>query len=239
MDNNRIPSEIETPSVHSDERSSTGIRFPARIAEVLDVPPGASEEEVWAAFLDSFGELLLRVSAYGHSDRDASMDAYAFILEGLRKDSFRRLEAFPGGDEDGLTRWLAVVARRLCSDFHRHRYGRVRPATPEAKQKARRRLVDEIWDPKPSEELPAGRTSNPEWKLRLWERREALKTALAALEPRDRLLLVFRFENALPARRIAELMDFPTPFHVYRRLNRVLAGLKKHLNERGISDPDP
>jgi RNA polymerase sigma factor (sigma-70 family) len=167
------------------------------------------------------------------------MDAYAFILEKLREERFRKLRAFPGGDREALSRWLVVVARRLVSDFRRHRYGRARASTPAADLNARRRLIDGIWDPRDSQELPAGQKADPEWTLRLAERRDALEAAVREFEPRDRLLLAFRFHDGLPARRIAELMDFPTPFHVYRRLNRILADLKARLEESGIEDPSP
>jgi len=167
------------------------------------------------------------------------MDAYAFILERIRQNDFQRLRRFSGGDEAALSRWLVVVARRLCSDFRRKRYGRVRDATPEVETEARRRLVDEVWEPRESSELPAPSSSNPELELRRQEHRKALEDAVGELEPRDQLLLAYRFENGLSARRIAEIMDFPTPFHVYRRLNRLLEGLRTQLKERGVEGPNP
>jgi hypothetical protein len=50
------------------------------------------------------------------------------------------------------------------------------------------------------------------------------------------LLLKYRFEDALPASRIARLMSFPTPFHVYRRLNTILVSLRRTLQAAGIED---
>jgi RNA polymerase sigma factor (sigma-70 family) len=216
-----------------------GSTFPAEVGHILGLPPDRSLEVGWDAFLTDFGELLLRACRYGFRDDDAAMDAYAFALGKLREDDLRRLRGFPGGDRDTLSRWLVVVARRLVTDFRRHRYGRVRPATAAADLDARRRLIDGIWDPRDSQELPDSRTSDPEWTLRLRERREAVDAAMRRLEPRDRLLLAFRFDEELPARRIAELMDFPTPFHVYRRLNRILADLRAQLLESGIEGPSP
>ena len=213
--------------------------FPAALREVLGTPPGLTADGAWDAFLDQFSEVLLRTASYTHHGHDASMDAYAFILERLSRDDHRRLRSFPGGDRDDFTRWLVFVARRLCSDFRRQRYGRARPNTPELERKARRNLVDEIWDPKPASELPAGRTTNPEWTLRERERLGALERAVQELEPRDQLLLALRFEDGHSARRIAEIMDFRTPFHVYRRLNRVLRALRTRLEGMGVVDPAP
>lgn len=213
--------------------------FPPEVARVLDLPPDTTVEDGWDAFLTELGDLLLRSARYGFRDRDAAMDAYAFILGKLSEDQLRRLRAFPGGDRDTLSRWLVVVARRLISDFRRQRYGRARPATAAGDLEARRRLIDGIWDPRESEQLPDRKRSDPEWTLRLKQRQEALDSAIRELEPRDRLLLAYRFHDELTARRIGELMGFPTPFHVYRRVNRVLADLKARLLESGIEGPTP
>ena len=53
------------------------------------------------------------------------------------------------------------------------------------------------------------------------------------------VLLALRFDNQLSARRIAEILDFPSPFHVYRRLNSLLAQVRQKLESRGFTDPDP
>lgn len=239
MDDPGAPPRGEVPLTAAGANGPKNIEFPSDVLGALDVVPDSGPEEVWDAFLASFGDLLVRTAAYAHRGSDASMDAYTFILEKLRQDDFRRLRAFSGGDREAFTRWLVVVARRLCSDLRRERYGRARPTTPEMDREARRRLVDEIWDPREPSELPAGQASNPEWELRHRERRMALESALEEIEPRDRLLLAFRFDDGLSARRISDLMDFPTPFHVYRHLNRVLALLRARLEERGIDGPAP
>jgi RNA polymerase sigma factor (sigma-70 family) len=167
------------------------------------------------------------------------MDAYTFILEKLRQDGFRRLGGFSGGDQEALSRWLVVVARRLCTDFWRHRYGRVRSSTPELHRDVRKRLVDEIWDPRDSSEFPTSKSTDPEWELRDRERREALKAVVDGLEPRAQLLVAYRFEEGLSAREISELMNFPTPFHVYRELNRTFKVMKLRLEEMGVDEADP
>ena len=246
LDDRVVPPLSEAHLAAQDDSSGGISTFPQEIAALLGVSANSPPDLAWDSFLGSFGHLLLRTAAYAHRKHpaspdahDASMDAYAFILEKLGQDNFRRLRAFSGGDETALTRWLVVVARRLCTDFWRHRYGRLRESTPEVDRDTRRQLVDEIWDPRDSSEFPTPKTSDPEWELRFQERRSALEAVIGGLKSRDRLLLAFRFEEDLSARHIAELMDFPTPFHVYRQLNRVLAVLRKELEGRGIGESDP
>jgi DNA-directed RNA polymerase specialized sigma subunit len=69
------------------------------------------------------------------------------------------------------------------------------------------------------------------------EQSRALATALAGLEPRDRLLLKLRFEDNLSAREIAGVLRYQTPFHVYRRINALLATLRTELTTRRRQEP--
>ena len=81
--------------------------------------------------------------------------------------------------------------------------------------------------------------SDPELSLREAELRSALGASLQELAPRDQLLLRLRFEYDLKAKEIARLMGFPTPFHVYRRLKSRLGRLRRHLEDRGVTDARP
>jgi RNA polymerase sigma factor (sigma-70 family) len=170
------------------------------------------------------------------------MDGYAYLLEQLRRDDFRRLRGYVDDAATKFTTWLVVVARRMYLDYLRSRYGRPPGAgAPGNRARAlRRQLVDLL-----VEELDASGRSDPaaaddpESRLRASELTRALTGALAALEPRDRLLLGLRFDEALPAREIARVMGFPTPFHVYRRLNALLASLRAALQRGGVEGPEP
>jgi len=246
LDDRRVPSQSEAHLAAELDHSGEELPFPPEIAALLDSPAYSPPDLAWDAFLNAFGDILLKTAKYAHrrhaasiDAHDAAMDAYAYILEKLREDDFRRLRAFSGDDEAALSRWLVVVARRLCTDFWRHRYGRARPSTPELDRDIRRRLVDEIWEARPSSDFARPGALDPEWKLRYGERRKALETSVGELEPQDQLLLALRFENGLSAQRISDLMDFPTPFHVYRRLNRLLKALKKRLEGIGVDEPNP
>lgn len=168
------------------------------------------------------------------------MDAYTYILERLREDDYRRLRGYVPDGRCKFTTWLVVVARRLCLDFQRRRYGRAEDAAPDASaaRAARRRLVDLVAGEIDPEQL-ASPTTDPGSALQAHELQRALDAATARLPTPDRLLLKLRFEDDLSAREIAGLLGLPTPFHVYRRLNAVLAELRRVLRERGISEAEP
>ena len=166
------------------------------------------------------------------------MDGYAYVLEALRENEYRRLRAYAADGRSKFSTWLVVVARRLCLDFHRQRYGRARDTGTDAREAraARRRLVDLV-----AEDLDAsGRSpislADPQADLLGREQSAMLDGALRGLPPGDRLLLTLRFEEDLSAREIAQVMGMATPFHVYRRLNAVLGSLRQSLRRRGVED---
>jgi len=49
-------------------------------------------------------------------------------------------------------------------------------------------------------------------------------------------MLRLRFGEELSARQVAEALGFPTPFHVYRRLDVVLRSLRASLERAGVED---
>ena len=212
---------------------------PPELADLLAAADEAAKTLAWDRFLSTFGDLILRSARSVNRDHDAAMDAYAHVLERFRTDDFARLRKFTGGDSDNLSRWLVVVSRRICLDLHRQRYGRPREHTPERERLARKRLVDELWEKRKPPDLPDPRAADPEIELRREELGVALKEALHALEPTEQLLLLLRFDNQLSARRIAEILDYPSPFHVYRRLNGLFARIREQLEGRGFTEPEP
>jgi hypothetical protein len=56
---------------------------------------------------------------------------YAYILEKLQDEDFRRLRGYVADGRAEFSTWLAVVTRRLCEDFRRQRYGRPQSHTTE------------------------------------------------------------------------------------------------------------
>jgi RNA polymerase sigma factor (sigma-70 family) len=185
---------------------------------------------------------MLHVARSLGGDHDAAMDRYAYILEQLRRDDYRRLRTFMADGRSEFSTWLVVVAQRLCLDHHRQRYGRPRaplrdgPADEE-EWRARRRLVDLVAAKIDLEALSDRSGASPEEDLHASEAHRVLVSALDRLSPRDRLLVRLRFEDDLPMPEIARALGFPTRFHAYRRLTAVLAALRRDLERGGVREP--
>jgi RNA polymerase sigma factor (sigma-70 family) len=215
---------------------------PAALARLLSARDPASRDHAWSAFVRTYSPLLISTARRFCSDHDAAMDRYAYILEQLRGDDFSRLRRYAVDGRSRFTTWLVVVARRLCIDYHRQRYGRPRgepDGAGEVERVIRQRLADFI-----SEDLDlVGRVSSngpdPEIELRVRELRSALNAALQALSEPDRLLLALRHEEEMRARDIARLMDFQSAFHVYRRLTALHGSLRETLERQGVDDATP
>jgi RNA polymerase sigma factor (sigma-70 family) len=208
---------------------------PPELARLLAARDPAAREAAWAEFARAHTPLLMHVARSVSRDYDGEMDAYAYLLERLRENDFHRLRAYEADGRSKFTTWLVVVARRLCVDHHRERYGRLRDERPEraAAHQTRRRLVDLVAvDLDAAAYIPDG--ARPDAGVLARERSAALAIALDALEPDDRLLLKLRFEEELSAGEIARLVGWPTAFHVYRRLNVLRATLRRALESRGI-----
>ena len=186
--------------------------------------------------------MLLHAARGVSRDYDAAMDAYASLVEQLRADDFRRLRSYVAEPSSKFTTWLVVVARRLCLDRIRERYGRAAdPGAPgQAVRLVRRRLADLLAEELDSEAASAhAAPDSPEMRLRTEELARALTEVLDGLAPADRLLLKLRFDDGLSGREILHIMGFSTPLQVYRRLNAVLAQLRKSLQQRGFEGPEP
>jgi RNA polymerase sigma factor (sigma-70 family) len=215
-----------------------GGALPPELSRLLHAVDRASREEAWTRFVRTHTRLLLHVARSLNHDYDTAMDAYAFILEQLRRDDFTRLSAYVANSRCKFSTWLVVVSRRLCLDHLRQRYGRARDPAESAyhgePRAARRRLMDLLGESIDPDRIAQPSSADPESELEARDLNEALASALSALHARDRLLLKLRFEDGLSAREIAEVMDLATPFHVYRRLNALLASLRRWLLRRGV-----
>jgi RNA polymerase sigma factor (sigma-70 family) len=203
----------------------------ARDADQLDA--------AWREFVSEHTRLLLHVARSVTSTHDDAMDAYAFTIEQLRADDCRRLREFAADPRSKLSTWLVVVARRLCLDLYRRRYGRVRGSDSRAQRAVRRRLQDLAGEDPASREIAATHRGSAALALRRSEQRGALEGALATLDPHDQVLLRLRFDDDLTAHEIAELLSFPSAFHVYRRVNALLGTLRRALEQRGIESAVP
>jgi RNA polymerase sigma factor (sigma-70 family) len=196
-------------------------------------------DAAWRAFVAEHTRLLLHVARSVSATHDDTMDAYAHVLEHLRENDCGRLREFASDPRCKLTTWLVVVARRLCLDLYRQRYGRRRDAENDEQRAVRRRLQDLVADEIDWHEMIAVSGGGAELAVRQTELSDALKQELARLPSRDQLLLQLRFADDLTAQEVAKLLDFASPFHVYRRVNTLLAQLRRTLARRGVESSVP
>src|SRR5262249_41817793 len=98
--------------------------LPAELSQLLAAAEPQGAEGAWGEFVHAHSRLLLHVARSMAKDHDDAMDRFAYLLEQLRRDDCRRLRGFVADGRSKFTTWLVVVARRLCLDYDRRRYGR-------------------------------------------------------------------------------------------------------------------
>jgi RNA polymerase sigma factor (sigma-70 family) len=216
--------------------------LPEQLTRLLTAEPGPAAEAAWASFLDAYSGLLLRVARAFWPGYDGALDGYAYMLEELRRKDCQRLRKYAADGRGRFSTWLAVVARRLCLDQYRRRYGRFRgdPARRDDVQAARmtRRCLMELSGPLDDLTCLADPAlPDPAEQIDEHARSSALHGAVALLPAADQLLLRLRFDEELTARQIAGLLGLPTPFHVYRRLDAICATLRTRLGPGQVSRP--
>jgi RNA polymerase sigma factor (sigma-70 family) len=211
------------------------------LRRLVDASTEIEQAGAWTLFLDAYSRLILHVARSVARDHDDVMDAYTYILQELQASQFARLRAFSPSVRCKFSTWLVVVTRRLCVDYHRSRYGRTRDAQSDGArldQDFRRRLRHMAGDEIDLSGLPAS-ADDPSERLSASELREALAAALETLSPTDRVLVSLRYEDGRPAAQIARMLNFPTTFHVYRRLDAINRALRAALAARGVEDAVP
>jgi RNA polymerase sigma factor (sigma-70 family) len=226
-----------------NEEDRGRFELPPELALLLQSPAGESDA-FWCRFVERYSDLILHTAHRRSDGYDSAMDRYAFVLEALQRDGFRRLRNYAADGRGRFTTWLVVVTRRLCEDHRRRRYGR-NPGSSNGespcniRRDARRRLVDFVMeDLDPNRQMPRA-PSDAETHLRRTELAAALEEAMSELDPQDAVLIRLRYEDGLPAREIARILRLPTLFHVYRRCDSRLRLLREKLEARGIEDSHP
>jgi RNA polymerase sigma factor (sigma-70 family) len=212
---------------------------PPELQDLLQASGSAARDEAWSRFVARFSPLLLHTARTVAREHDRAMDAYAHLLEQLHEDDGRRLKQFLEDSGAQFTTWLVIVARRLCIDFLRQRYGRAPAAPSRMADHAMRRRLEDLVAVEIGEVALTEPGAGPDETLSRRDRDHALRMSLAQLPTAHRLLLALRFEDELPVREIAKLLRYPTPFHVYRTLNSVLADLRRKLASHGIAEAEP
>jgi RNA polymerase sigma factor (sigma-70 family) len=215
------------------------IALPHSLTSLLEAQAPNDADQAWRAFVAEHSRIVLHVCRSVWHPHDDAMDAYAQVLEHLRADDFRRLREFARSPRCRVTTWLVVVARRICLDLYRRRYGR--PAGDDAAdaRRERRRLQDLVAEELELHEPATADADETDAPLRQSELYDALQRALAQLPPRDLLVLKLRFVDDLAAQEIARVLAFPSPFHVYRRLNALFAELRSVLHRSGVESAAP
>ena len=232
----------------SAERGREGVMrapaeiLPEEIRQFLHAETLERREDSWASFLAQHNRLLLRVAYTVVPNREDAMDAYATLLEQLREDDGRRIRAYVADGRSKFTTWLVVVARRICVDFVRRKYGRYTPGNDAASaldRVSRRSLAQLIDGGRALAVVPDDNAAEPDASIRARELQTKLEEAVAELSSDDQLLLKLRYDDDLSASAIAKLVGSPTPFHVYRRLNALLAQLRARLAAHGVESAEP
>lgn len=211
--------------------------LPPELAVLFAASDVQTRDAAWAQFVSRHSKLLLYAARSLGKDYDSAMDRYTYALDRLRERDFHRLRAYTPDGRTRFTTWLLVVFRRLCVDHYRQRYGRSGGggAGPHSSDRAiRRQFADELLGTVDPDLVPTPEAPSVDQDLARRHRTESLTTALSALPPADRLLLKYRFEDGLSANEISKVMDFPTPFHVYRRLNALFVSLRRTLQAGGV-----
>lgn len=215
--------------------------LPRELAELLGAPDPDTRERAWTAFLERYHRYIHGTVRFVGRGYDEAMDRYRYVLEELQADDHRRLRSYAVDPGSRFSTWLVVVVRRLCHDYERKKYGRKRATGRKAleRSEARRRLEDLV-----VEELKPGRfedrsRSNPERDLRERELATAVAAVMDGFGPEERLLIKLRFEDDIPATKIAEVLRLDSEFQVYRRLKKIMAKMRERLEEEGIHDPRP
>ena len=216
-------------------------RTPQELRDLSLAQSAAGWDEAWARFVRRFSPLLLHTARVVARDHDRTMDAYAYLLGHLREDAAKRLKQYEESPQSTFSTWLVVVARRLCLDYLRQQYGRVRGDSDResAEHVERRHLVDLVAEEIGDDMHLPDSSDAPDVLVRRNDLRAALLSSLARLSPAQRLLLAMRFEDGRSAREIAAALRYRTTFHVYRALNAVLSELRQSLASRGVHDPEP
>jgi RNA polymerase sigma factor (sigma-70 family) len=199
-------------------------------------------EAAWESLIARHTRLILAAARSLGGTHDMVMGRYAYVLEKLREQDFHRLRAFHTDGGARFSTWLTVATRRLCLDHHRASYGRSRPVRNQdeaaALRHVRRQLADSISAELDTDLVPDVGSASPDKQAIVAERLAGLNAEIESLPEGDQLLLVLRFHDDLPASRISGMMGFPSQFHVYRRLNQILARLRLGLQSRGIENSD-
>jgi RNA polymerase sigma factor (sigma-70 family) len=216
--------------------------LPPIVTLLLAASNDVDRARAWQRFVAEYTRLLVHTARSVFATHDEAMDAYAFLLEQLSTHDYRQLRKYAEDGRSKFTTWLVVVARRICLDHYRLRYGRRRDGEDDETQTARdfrRRLQAFVSEDVDTTTVIDTDAPNAEDWVRANELSSALRAALETLTPNDRLIVKLRFEDDMSAQQIANLLGIPSPFHVYRKLNAITTALRTRLLQKGVESASP
>jgi RNA polymerase sigma factor (sigma-70 family) len=200
-----------------------------------DQAPTPPSFESWQSFVGQWTPLLTRVARYNSDNQDEAMDAYAYMLDRLSENDCRRLRSYSPFEEASFSTWLTSVAKRLCVDHRRCRYGRSRPTVhPEDSSFVIRTQLYHMNASLDLDDLADNRAELAFYALEKDEVLKALVRLLEELTASQRRLLFLRFCEGMSAREIADHLDLCPTGQVYRSVDGVLRGLRSRLIEEGF-----
>ena len=82
--------------------------------------------EAWTEFLALYSDRIYKTARLTTTVEETAADCYLYICEQLCRGGFKRLLQFRPDGPAKFETWLAVVARNLCLDWLRSRFGRDR-----------------------------------------------------------------------------------------------------------------
>ncbi len=98
----------------------------ARIESILLCLNSGQMDAGWAAFLETYSDVIHSVVRQFEDGCDHDDDCFEFVCAKLSDNGFRRLTAFNPNGPAKFRTWLTVVAANLCIDWRRSVYGRFR-----------------------------------------------------------------------------------------------------------------
>ena len=211
--------------------------MPPALSSLLSADNALQRDSAWAAFLLEYNNLILHICHKFDGGYDDAMDRYAFVIEKLRNNEFRALRSYDPQGTGKFTTWFTIVVRRLCLDERRARYGRQQATGRSADegQRVRRDLAKLVATEIDTVQI-ADPGAQPDALAVAAEQTSILAVALNVLSPEDRLILRLRFEQDLSVPEIAKLINAESPFHLYRRLDKIFAALRADLRRAGAGE---
>lgn len=95
-----------------------------QIEELLQRLNTADAGAAWAAFIDRYSAVIIKVISQFEYDQDRHAECFLYVCEKLSERQFRRLQQFNVAGKASFRNWLGTVVFNLSVDWHRTEFGR-------------------------------------------------------------------------------------------------------------------